>query len=88
MITVDKAYISRMMLLEVYAEKHLSEEKIIFFSRKYQKTFLEFELELHGEDKEDFDRFDDYLEWKAYQHHLDEIKATIKELKSENIRVA
>ncbi|MDY6825128.1 MAG: hypothetical protein SWH68_15245, partial [Thermodesulfobacteriota bacterium] len=58
-----------------------------FFERKYHQTFSEFEKQL-TEDEEDFNHFDDYMEWKAYANYLKELNLKIQELKSGNIRVA
>lgn len=41
-------------------------EKIRLFEKKYGKNFEEIELALKKE-KEDFAKWDDYMEWKAYK---------------------
>ena len=36
------------------------------FEAKYGVVFEDFEQQLNSSDKEDFGRWDDYIEWKAY----------------------
>ncbi|NPA39166.1 MAG: hypothetical protein GXO57_01785 [Thermodesulfobacteria bacterium] len=50
-------------LIKLY-DLHIVKEKISLFEKKYGKTFFEFEKEVLA--KEDFEKWDDYLEWKAY----------------------
>ncbi|MBS0012886.1 MAG: hypothetical protein KFF46_02855 [Desulfobacterales bacterium] len=88
MITIEKGHVSRLMLLEAYAEKHEIEEKLKYYRRIYNKTFKEFEKELKDTQTENFKHFDDYMEWKAYKKQMEELNARIEELKSANIKVA
>ena len=87
MVTVDKEHVSRLMLLEAYSEKHQAEEKLRLYKNKYNKEFQAFEAEIQKDTEERFDRFDDYMEWKAYQQHLAEINSRIEELKRADIKV-
>lgn len=50
--------------LAMLYEKHVVEEKLRLFEKKYGKSFKEFEEEV--KEKEDFEKWDDYMEWKAY----------------------
>jgi hypothetical protein len=53
---------------------HIVKEKIALFEKKYGKTFSEFEKEVLSS-KEDFEKWDDYLEWKAYVKTLEDLEA-------------
>lgn len=88
MITVDKDHISRLMLFEAYAEKHQAEEKIRLYHQKYSRSFDAFEDHIQNAAEENFENFDDYIEWKAYRKIADEINSRIAELKLANIKVA
>lgn len=88
MVTVDKRHISDLMLIEAYAEKHKAEEKLSLYQKKYNMELHELENRIKTSAKEDFDAFDDYMEWKAYRNHLAATNAKIKELRSENIQLA
>lgn len=88
MITVGKDHVSKLMLLEAYSEKHQAEGKLRLYNLKYNKTFQEFESLIQKNAEEKFEWFDDYMEWKAYRKHLNEINLKIVELKRANIKVA
>jgi len=87
MIKVEREHISMLMLAEAYSEKHKTEEKILFFKKKYNKEFNNFEKQVYSEE-ENFTKYDDYMEWKAYENYLQEINKRIKELQNGNIQVA
>jgi hypothetical protein len=53
-------------------ELHIAEEKLFLFKKKYQEDFDEFEKFLKNQ-KEDFLKWDDYLEWKAFRRVYDEL---------------
>ncbi len=55
--------------LEFLYELHIIKEKIRLFKEKYKKDFKEFEQEVL--EKEEFEKWDDYLEWKAYEKTLE-----------------
>ena len=87
MIKVDKDHVSMLMLSEVYSEKNKAEEKIRLSKHRYQTDLLDFEKQLFIND-EDFNKYDDYMEWKAYENYLKDIDEKIAEIKSGNIQVA
>ncbi len=62
--------------LIIFYDLHIVKEKIALFEKKYGKTFSEFEKEVLS--KEDFEKWDDYLEWKAYLKSLKELEASLK----------
>jgi len=62
-------------LIRLY-DLHIIREKLLLFEKKYGKTFSEFEKEVLS--KEDFEKWDDYLEWKAYLKSLKELEDTLK----------
>jgi hypothetical protein len=44
---------------------HKAREKIRAFERKYAQTWEEFSKSVQEAANEDFERWDDYIEWKA-----------------------
>jgi len=54
-------------------------ERIQFFESKYGCTLGEFGATIKRE-KEDFERWDDYIEWTAYAESLKELEAKIKDI--------
>jgi len=59
-----------------FYDLHIVKEKIALFEKKYGKTFSEFEKEVLSE--ENFEKWDDYLEWKAYLKSLKELEDLIE----------
>lgn len=54
--------------------------KIELFERKYNCSFEKFEREIETKDEEEFESWDDYLEWKAYMRALEESEEMLKEI--------
>ncbi len=54
------------MIVETPNEPHTRQEVLRHFERKYGQTWEEFSQELHNSPDEDFERWDDYIEWLAY----------------------
>jgi hypothetical protein len=52
--------------LKILSELTLIKEKIKLFQTKYDTTFEKFEKRVKKE-KEDYEKWDDYIEWKAYR---------------------
>ena len=65
-IVVSKDEIKEYEKLKVIAETTLTKEKLKLFENKYQSTFKKFEKKVKGgEGQENFEEWDDYIEWKA-----------------------
>jgi len=54
-------------------------ERIRFFESKYSCTLGEFEAIIKRE-KEDFERWDDYIEWKAYAESLKDLESKMRDI--------
>ena len=76
-----------MFLMETLAEFHKVREKLRFFQEKYHRNFETFSMEIEREE-ENFEHFDDYMEWKAYIQLFGEIKQKIEDIKNGNFQVA
>jgi len=87
MVTIDKQHVSSVLLMEAYAESHQIKERITYFNKKYGQSFFEFEKQsLKGE--ENFEMYDDYIEWKAYINKDKEIEEKINDLKRGKFQVS
>ncbi len=64
--------------LKLLSELTLVKEKIKLFQKKYGMEFKEFERKVQ-EEKENFFRWDDYIEWKAHEERLKELEAILRE---------
>ena len=86
-IEVGKGEIINFLRLDLISEIQSLKKSLELFERKYNKSFKELKKEvLEGE--ENFEKWDDYIEWKAYDcTHKDRMK-DLKNLKDEkNIKV-
>ncbi len=86
MVIVKKKDIGDALLIEAYGEMHQIKERIRFFQGKYQQNFEDFSKSMK-KNEEDFEQFDDYIEWKSYQKVYHETFQKIEDLKSGNFQV-
>ena len=77
MITVDKQDIGQLLLLDYLAALHSAQEKLWLFERKYQTSLEKFSDSLKASAQEDFEAWDDYIEWKALQRASDDLSQKI-----------
>jgi hypothetical protein len=54
-------------------EKERFIEKIKLYEKKYGLTFDEFEIKIRQSGNENFEEWDDLIEWEAYTRFLNEI---------------
>lgn len=77
--TLKKKHKNWAEILSLLNDLHIAEEKVRLFEIKYKSTFAEFERQIKNQ-QEDFEKWDDYMEWKAYERalvDLQDIKAEI-----------
>ena len=72
-LMLNKEKLINIYKAELLYELHRASECIRLFEAKYGKTFEEFKKEL-ALSSEDFEAWDDYMEWKACIKTLDTIK--------------
>lgn len=77
----SKSQIGNWILLDYAAQKQVIIEKVELFQNKYKLDFDAFETEINSSSVENFDAWDDYIEWKAYQEFLEEILTKMDEIK-------
>ena len=87
MITIQKQDVANWMLADYLANLHAVNQKLQLFERKYQQTWEEFSEEMAETSKEDFERWDDFIEWKAYVKTAEDLAAKIDEVKRGNFTV-
>lgn len=87
MWTVSKKEVADLLKLDVMARLREAQEKTKLFEQAHKQSFEDFEQTvLHGE--EDFGRWDDYIEWKAYREVQQDLEQKIKALRRGNFEVA
>jgi hypothetical protein len=81
MQTFSKSQIGNWILLDYAAQKQVIMEKVELLQNKYKLDFKVFEAEINNASTENFEAWDDYIEWKAYQEFLQEILTKMDEIK-------
>ena len=75
-ITVSKEEVKGFEKLKAISQIAPIKERIRFFDGKYGCTLGEFKNKIKQE-KEDFEKWDDYIEWNAYIESLRDLKSKI-----------
>jgi hypothetical protein len=73
-VTVPEKDVKQFEKLKLLSHIVPIKEKIRFFEEKYDTTLDVFEKGMKEKEEEDFEKWDDYIEWKAYTERLDELK--------------
>jgi len=86
-ITVSKEEVRVFERLKSISHMAPLKEKIRFFEAKYGCTLEEFERQLKAE-REDFERWDDYIEWQAYHASLRDLEAKLRAIEdAQDVRI-
>ncbi|MBK8398315.1 MAG: hypothetical protein IPL26_24125 [Leptospiraceae bacterium] len=88
MVTISKQQMAEWILLDYLARTHSLKEKISFYLKKYNTNFEEFEKQVTTASKEDFEKWDDYIEWKAFHNFYSSYLIQIEEVKNGNFQLA
>lgn len=87
MVTISKQQMAEWILLDYLAKTHSLKEKMSFYLKKYNTTFEEFEMQVKSNSKEDFEKWDDYIEWKAFHNFYTSYLKQIEEVKNGNFQL-
>ncbi len=85
---ISKEQVSNWVLLDYFAQKQVLNDKIVFLERKYTTDFQTFEKEINQASEENFEKWDDYIEWQAYNQFLFEIIVKIEDIKNGYFQLA
>lgn len=88
MLVIEKQRVADWMLLSYHAEQRQLHDRIVIYENKYNQSFKEFEKNIKQKENENFDEWDDYIEWKAYNDFYSQITKMINDIKSGNFQVA
>lgn len=84
MAVISKKKLKDMYYANLMYEYHRVTEKIRLFENKYGMIFVNFEKAVKSVEKEDTEKWDDYMEWKGYEKVLQGLIKEKKELESGN----
>ena len=86
-IEVKKEEVINVLRLDLISEIQTLKKSLELYENKYGKSLKEFEKEVLEGD-ENFERWDDYMEWKAYENTCKDRLSHLKDLKNaKNIKV-
>jgi len=88
MITVQKQNIADWIVVGYLADLHTVTEKLRYLEQKYSQTWDEFSKQIKESSSENFNRWDDYIEWKAYVKTDKDLKFKIEEVRRGNFEIA
>ncbi|MGR3293222.1 MAG: hypothetical protein ACUZ9M_04305 [Candidatus Scalindua sp.] len=88
MVIINKEKAKDMYYANMMCEYHKVTEKIRLFTKKYVMSFEQFEKDIKGSEKEDFERWDDYMEWKGYENVLKKLIKEKRELEVGDYKVS
>lgn len=88
MLTINKNKVAEWMLLSYLSDQKYFNDKLIIFEKKYKITFTKFEKEINSSSEDDFEKWDDYIEWKAYNNFYHNVTKTIEDVRLGNFKVA
>jgi hypothetical protein len=73
-VEITRKDIENYVKMKFYTELTLIKEKLVLFEKKYNCDFLQFEKSINEAEEEDFERWDDYMEWKAFYKKYNRLK--------------
>ena len=88
MHTLSKQQVGSWILLDYLSQRQILESKIKLLSAKYNLDFKAFESQIEQATNENFEAWDDYIEWKAYNQFLTELITKIDDVKYGHFQMA
>lgn len=87
MVQVTKQSVRQWAMFDYLSKKHRFQSDINTFERKYGMSLDSFEKRFEETEKESYDEWDDYIDWKAAHEFLLRINVKIQDLKNGNIEL-
>ena len=88
MHTLSKQQVGHWVLLDYLSQRQILESKIRLLASKYHLDFKAFECQIEQATNENFEAWDDYIEWKAYDQFLTELITKIDDVKYGHFQMA
>ena len=85
MVAITKEKVQQVQYYELLFQMHILKSKLELFANKYKSNLEEFESQIKSSDTENFELWDDMMEWKAYQKSYEEILSQKLDLENGNI---
>ena len=88
MISISKDNVKKLYETELTFELNQVKDKIELYSKKYESSFEQFEKKVNTSEKENFEEWDDYMEWNAFQKSYLDLLQKKSDLENDNFKVA
>jgi hypothetical protein len=70
MTTINLNKVKDLYYMNLIYEINKTKDKLDLFKKKYASDFLSFEKKVKNASKEDFEKWDDYMEWKGFIKYI------------------
>jgi hypothetical protein len=87
MVVVSKYQVGEMLLLKLMAERSYLKDKMAQFEYKYKLNLEAFELQMNQAANENFQMWDDLIEWQAYAKLTQKVASQIIEVRDGAIKM-
>ena len=88
MVILTKKQIGESLLTDYNFRKKAFQEKLESLEQKYQTDLQSFETQLENSSVENFEAWDDLVEWRAYDQFLAEIETQITDIRNGDFQMA
>jgi len=87
MTTINLNKVRDLYYMNLIYEINKAKDKLDLYKKKYTSDFLSFEKKVKNASKEDFEKWDDYMEWKSFYKAYKKLLAEKRDFDEGNIRV-
>nr|WP_295921511.1 hypothetical protein [uncultured Dyadobacter sp.] len=85
---MTKKQVGDSVLTEYLSKKQEFQQKLANLEQKYQTDLQAFETQLATSSIENFEAWDDLIEWKAYNQFLSEVETQISDIRNGDFQMA
>ena len=87
-VILTKKQVSDSLLTDYMSRRQEFQEKLATLEQKYQSDLQTFETQLENSSVENFEAWDDLIQWKAYHQFLLEIETKITDIRNGDFQMA
>ena len=88
MVILTKKQVGDSVLTDYLSKKQDLQEKLSGLEQKYQADLQTFETQLENSSVDNFEAWDDLIQWKAYDQFLSEIETQITDIRNGDFQMA
>ena len=88
MTIIEISTLKNLYYANILYQLHLAEDKLHYFESKYEMEFERFEAGIKSSKEENFEQWDDYMEWKAFKKNYLDLSGQKKDIEDGNFKMA